>query len=128
LEGGVSKPQIPYQVIGVFPSGKSQLVAAPHEASDQQTPPASMHQSTNLKVAINKNLESQLLKERAFLKALKVTVAREQTKSTPETRRLLIRQDIMEKEETTNGEYEVDMTKYFKLLSSDVDETIFEEE
>jgi hypothetical protein len=40
----------------------------------------------------------------------------------------LIRQDIMEKEETTNGEYEVDMTKYFKLLSSDVDETIFEEE
>jgi hypothetical protein len=40
----------------------------------------------------------------------------------------LLRQDIMEKEETTNGEYEVDMTRYFKLLSSDVDETIFEEE
>jgi hypothetical protein len=40
----------------------------------------------------------------------------------------LLRQDIMEKEETTNSEYEVDMTKYFKLLSSDVDETIFEEE
>jgi hypothetical protein len=40
----------------------------------------------------------------------------------------LIRQDIMEKVETTNGEYEVDMTKYFKLLSSDVNETIFEEE
>jgi hypothetical protein len=31
-----------------------------------------MHQSTNLKVAMNKNLESQLLKKkRAFLKALK---------------------------------------------------------
>jgi hypothetical protein len=40
----------------------------------------------------------------------------------------LLRQAIMEKEETTNGEYEVDMTRYFKLLSSDVDETIFEEE
>jgi hypothetical protein len=40
----------------------------------------------------------------------------------------LIRQDIMEKEETANGEYEVDMTRYFKFLSSDVDETIFEEE
>jgi hypothetical protein len=33
----------------------------------------------------------------------------------------LLRQDIMEKEETTNGEYEVDMTQYFKLLPSDVD-------
>jgi hypothetical protein len=43
-------------------------------------------------------------------------------------KRQLLRQDIMEKEETTNGEYKVDMTKYFKLLSSDVDETIFEEE
>ncbi len=40
----------------------------------------------------------------------------------------LIRQDIMEKEETTNGEYEVDLSRYFKLLSPDVDETIFEEE
>jgi hypothetical protein len=37
----------------------------------------------------------------------------------------LLRQDIMEKEETTNGEYEVDMTQYFKMLSSDVDKTIF---
>jgi hypothetical protein len=81
--------RFPIELMGVFPSGKSQLVSAPHEASDQQTPPASMHQSTNLKVAINKNLESQLLKEQAFLKALKATVAREQTKSTPKTCRLL---------------------------------------
>jgi hypothetical protein len=81
--------RFPVELIGVFPARKSPLVAAPHEASDQQTPPASMHQSTNLKVAINKNLESQLMKERAFLKALKGTVAREQTKSTPQTRRLL---------------------------------------
>ena len=81
--------RFPIELIGVFPSGKAQLVAAPHEARDQQTPPASMHQSTNLKVAIDKNLESQLLKERAFLKALKATVAREQTESTPETHRLL---------------------------------------
>ncbi len=40
----------------------------------------------------------------------------------------LLRQDITEKEETTNGEYDVDITRYFKLLSSDVDETIFEDE
>jgi hypothetical protein len=38
----------------------------------------------------------------------------------------LIRQDRMEKEETTNDVYEVDMTRYFKLLSPDVGETIFE--
>jgi hypothetical protein len=81
--------RFPVELIGVFPSRKSPLVAAPHEASDQQRPPASMHQSTNLKVAINNNFESQLLKERAFLKALKATVAREQTESTPQTRRLL---------------------------------------
>jgi hypothetical protein len=30
----------------------------------------------------------------------------------------LVRQDIMEKEDSTNGEYEVDTTKYFKLLVS----------
>jgi hypothetical protein len=40
----------------------------------------------------------------------------------------LLRQDIMEKEETTNGEYDIDITRYFKLLSPDIDETIFEEE
>jgi hypothetical protein len=81
--------RFPVELVGFFPSRKSPLVAAPHKASDQQRPPASMHQSTNLKVAINKNLESQLLKEQAFLKALKATVAREQTESTPQTRRLL---------------------------------------
>jgi hypothetical protein len=40
----------------------------------------------------------------------------------------LIRQDIMEKEETINGEYNIDITRYFKLLSLDVGEIIFEEE
>jgi hypothetical protein len=39
----------------------------------------------------------------------------------------LLRQDITEKEESTNGEYDIDIAKYFKLLSPDVDETIFEE-
>jgi hypothetical protein len=52
----------PVKLIGVSLSRKSPLVAAPHKASDQQTPPAWMHQSANssskLKVAINKNLES----------------------------------------------------------------------
>jgi hypothetical protein len=42
--------RFPFKLVGVFPSRKSPLVlAAPHEASDQQRPPASMHQSTNLK-------------------------------------------------------------------------------
>jgi hypothetical protein len=50
--------RFPVELIGVFPSRKSPLVAAQHEASDQETPPASMHQSTNWKVEINKNLES----------------------------------------------------------------------
>jgi hypothetical protein len=40
----------------------------------------------------------------------------------------LLRQDIMEKEESTNGEYIIDITKYFTFLSPDVDETIFEEQ
>ena len=40
----------------------------------------------------------------------------------------LLRQDITEKEETSNGEYEVDTTKYFKRLSPDVNRTIFEDE
>jgi hypothetical protein len=40
----------------------------------------------------------------------------------------LLRQDITEKEETANGEYEVDLSRYFKLLLPDVDEAIFEEE
>ncbi len=47
--------RFPVELIGGFPSRKSPLVAAPHEASNQQIPPASMHQSTNFKVAINKS-------------------------------------------------------------------------
>ena len=40
----------------------------------------------------------------------------------------VVRRGEPEKEESTNGEYEVDITKYFKLVSTDVDETIFEDE
>jgi hypothetical protein len=40
----------------------------------------------------------------------------------------LLRQEITEKEEMTNGEYDIDIARYFKLLSSDVGKTIFEEE
>ena len=40
----------------------------------------------------------------------------------------LLKQDITEKEETTKDEYDIDTTRYFKLLSLEVDETIFEEE
>jgi hypothetical protein len=39
-----------------------------------------------------------------------------------------IRQDVTEKEDSTNGEYDIDTAKYFKLLSSDVDKTIFKDE
>ena len=69
--------RFPIEMIGLFPTTKSPLVAAPHEI--HQEPPASTRQPTvdsnKLKVAINKNLESQFLKERAFFKALKATVA-----------------------------------------------------
>jgi hypothetical protein len=40
----------------------------------------------------------------------------------------LVRQDITEKEDSTNGEYEIDTAKYFKLLWPDVNKTIFEDE
>jgi hypothetical protein len=47
----------PVELIGGFPTRKFPLVAAPpHEASDQQTPLASIYQSTKLKVAFNKNI------------------------------------------------------------------------
>jgi hypothetical protein len=43
--------RFPVELVGGFPSRKSPLVAAPHEANDQQSSPALMHhQSTNLKV------------------------------------------------------------------------------
>ena len=57
--------RFPVEMIVLFPTTKSPLVAVPHEI-----PPVSTHQptthSSKLKVAINKNLESQFLKERAF--------------------------------------------------------------
>jgi 50S ribosomal subunit-associated GTPase HflX len=40
----------------------------------------------------------------------------------------LLRQDLTEKEESTNGEYDIDITNYFKLLLPDVHETIFKEQ
>jgi hypothetical protein len=84
--------RFPVEFIGVCPADQSPLVAAPHQ-SDPQPPTPSTHQpttnSSRLKVAINRNLESQLLKERAFFQALKVTVAQDQTESTTTTRRIL---------------------------------------
>jgi hypothetical protein len=80
--------RFPVELIGLYPAMKLPLVAARH-----QEPPASTHQPTvnsnKLKVAINKNLESQFLKEQAFFKALKATVAQVQTESTSQTCRLL---------------------------------------
>jgi hypothetical protein len=40
----------------------------------------------------------------------------------------LLRQGKTEKEETTSGEYNVDIVRHFKLLLPDVHETIFEED
>ena len=37
----------------------------------------------------------------------------------------LVKQDAKEKEEHTGGEYDVDITKFFKLVSTNVDKTIF---
>jgi hypothetical protein len=39
-----------------------------------------------------------------------------------------IRQDLTEKEDSTNGEYDIDKAEYFKLVALDVDKTIFEDE
>jgi hypothetical protein len=39
----------------------------------------------------------------------------------------LVKQDAKEKEEHVGGEYDVDMTKFFKLVSTDVDKTIFDD-
>jgi hypothetical protein len=38
----------------------------------------------------------------------------------------LIRQDAKEKDEHVGGEYNVDISKFFKLVSTDVDKTIFD--
>jgi hypothetical protein len=38
----------------------------------------------------------------------------------------LVRQDAKEKEEHVGGEYDVDISKFFKLVSTDVDKTIFD--
>jgi hypothetical protein len=73
--------RFPVELIGLFPPLRHQPTT--------NHPPALTHQPTKLKVEINKNLESQFLKECAFFKALKATVARVQTESTSQTRRLL---------------------------------------
>ena len=39
----------------------------------------------------------------------------------------LLKQDMEEKEEHAGGEYDIDMAKYFKLVSSTIDQSIFEE-
>ena len=39
----------------------------------------------------------------------------------------LLKQDMEEKEEHAGGEYDIDIDKYFKLVSSRVDQSIFED-
>jgi hypothetical protein len=39
----------------------------------------------------------------------------------------LLKQDMEEKEEHAGGEYDIDVLKYFKLVSSSIDQSIFED-
>jgi hypothetical protein len=39
----------------------------------------------------------------------------------------LLKQDMEEKEEQAGGKYDIDITKYFKLVASNVDQSIFED-
>jgi hypothetical protein len=39
----------------------------------------------------------------------------------------LLKQDMEDKEEHAGGEYDVDILKYFKLVSSSIDQSIFED-
>jgi hypothetical protein len=40
---------------------------------------------------------------------------------------LLLKQDMDEKGEYAGGEYDIDITKYFKLVATNVDQSIFED-
>ena len=84
--------RFPVDVIALFPATKfkSTLLAAPHER--HQELPALTCQSTKdssrSKVEINKNLESQFLKERAFFASLKKNLNSNSNQPTPHTRHL----------------------------------------
>jgi hypothetical protein len=83
--------RFPVELIGVFPP-LGVTVPPPNER--HQEPPASTHQPTNdcstkSKVAINKNLESQLLKERAFFSGLKKALNSNHNQPTQHTKHLL---------------------------------------
>ncbi len=39
----------------------------------------------------------------------------------------LLKQDMEDKEEHTGGEYDIDVLKYFKLVSTSIDKSIFED-
>jgi hypothetical protein len=49
------------------------------------------------------------------------------TKMKLPTKIQLIKQDAKEKEEHAGDEYDVDILKFFKLVSTNVDQTIFED-
>jgi hypothetical protein len=81
--------RFPVELIGLYPASKSPLVEAPH-----QRPPALRSQPTNddsskLKVAINKNFESKLMKERAFFMSLKKVLSHSSNQPTQHTKHLL---------------------------------------
>jgi hypothetical protein len=87
------KLRFPVEMIAFFPATKFKLplFAAPHERNQERS--AFTHQSTKdpsrSKVEINKNLESQFLKERAFFASLKKILNSGSNQLTPHTRHLL---------------------------------------
>jgi hypothetical protein len=83
----------PVELIGLFPASKSPIAVAPHQRYGQE-PPALTCQPTNddsskLKVAINKNLKSKLMKERAFFMSLKKVLSHSSNQPTQHTKHLL---------------------------------------
>jgi hypothetical protein len=76
--------RFPVELIGLFPPASRPLVAAPHEIQA-----STIHQPTSQsKVEISKNLESQFLKERAFYAGLKKTLIQNSNQPTEHTKHL----------------------------------------
>ncbi len=117
LEGDVSKPQIPY---------RDDWFVSNNEISSCGSATWNTPRTTSINTPTNRRLKQvESGNKQEFGEPIP---ERESILQGAEgNSRQLLRQDITEKEESTNGEYDIDIAKYFKLLSPDVNETIFEE-